>query len=181
MLKRLSGGQAIWQDERFLNFSVIAPRRIRERLGIPEAYRHYSQGLILGLRELGLKAEFRHVEGAFCDGPYDLAVSGRKLVGTAQVQKRNYVIVHGTMPIAGGLGEMISWVSRFYELAGKPVGLKRESMATLYELLGQRISWKSLIDALREGHRRAFGAVELEVPLPEEQAQAHELRETLLL
>jgi lipoate-protein ligase A len=181
VLKRLSGGQAVWQDERFLNFSVIAPRRAKERLGIPETYKRYSQGFVLGLRELGLNAEFRRVEGAFCDGPYDLAVSGKKLVGTAQVQKRGVVVVHGTMPVAGGLEEMVRWVSKFYELAGKPVQLKRESMATLHEVLGQKVPWKSLIDALQEGHRCAFGAVELEELLPEEWARAHELRETLLL
>jgi lipoate-protein ligase A len=179
VLRRSSGGRAVWQDERYLNFSVIA--RTSGRPGIPEAYRRYLEGVRLGLHLLGLEADMRHVAGAFCDGPYDLAVGGRKLVGTAQIQKRGVVIVHGTMPVTGGLEEMIRTVTEFYELSGRPVGLRRESMATLAELLGREIPWGDLIEALREGHRRALGDLRDEDLLPGERAQANERSEALLL
>jgi lipoate-protein ligase A len=180
VLRRSSGGQAVWQDERYLNFSVIAPTRSR-RLGIPEAYKRYLEGFRLGLRLLGLEADLRRVAGAFCDGPYDLSVGDRKLVGTAQIQKRGVVIVHGTLPVAGGLEEMIRAVTEFYELAGRPVALRRESMATLAELLGREIPWGELIAALREGHRLALGELHEADLLPGERAQAREGSEALLL
>ncbi len=180
VLRRRSGGQAVWQDERYLNFSVIAPTR-SGRLGIPEAYKRYLEGLRRGLRLLGLEAELRHVAGAFCDGPYDLAVDDVKLVGTAQTQKRDVVIVHGTMPVTGGLHEMIRYVTEFYRLAGKPVVLRRETMATLTELTRHGIPWGKLIEALREGHRCALGELQDGDLLASERAQAREEREALLL
>ncbi len=100
IVQRMSGGKAIWQDAGYLNFSIIAPKQSL-KFGIPETYREFSQGLVLGFRALGIGTEFKHVEGAFCDGPYDLAVNGRKLVGTAQVQKRGFIIVACGLAMAG--------------------------------------------------------------------------------
>jgi len=157
LVRRLSGGQAVWQSPEFVNV-------------IPEAYRRYTRGLVAALARLSLKADFQHVEGAFCDGPYDLAVDGRKLVGTAQVQKRGLVLVHGTMPVWGGLDGMLRWVSRFYALAGKPVRLEREAMTTLAELLGRAPSQDELAEALVLGHEQTFG------PLVPGEPSEHERR-----
>lgn len=154
LLQRLSGGKAVWQDEGYLNFSVIAPR---ERVGIPEAYKIFSQGVIDGLRRLGVESHFKHVEGAFCDGPYDLAVEGRKLVGTAQVQKRGFMSVHGTLLVDCDVDEMVRIISEFYELAGAPLRLRAETMITLREALGRAIPLDELVRALVEGYRCSLG------------------------
>ncbi len=172
LVRRSSGGQAVWQSPEFVNVSVFAPVRGRPRPGVPEAYRRYTQGLVAALARLSLKAEFQHVEGAFCDGPYDLAVDGKKLVGTAQVQKRGVVLVHGTMPVWGGLEGMLYWVSRFYALAGRPVRLERDAMATLQELLERDLSQDELVEALVLGHEEALGPLVLEEPSEHERARA---------
>jgi len=178
VVRRQSGGQAVWQDENFLNVSVIAPQE--KRLGIPEAYRTYLEGVRKGLSLLGVKTEFRHVEGAFCDGPYDLAVNGKKLMGTAQIQKRGVVVVHGTMPVWGGIPEMIRWVSRFYAQAGRPVLLRNETMISLVERLDRDLPLEELQESLVEGHRQALGALIPGEVLSAERARAEELRGTLL-
>lgn len=153
VVQRLSGGQAVWQDAGHLNFSVIAPR---ERIGVPEAYRRFCEGLILGLRELGIESEHRHVEGAFCDGPYDLAIGNRKMVGTAQAQKRDYMIVHGTILVDCDIDEMIRMISQFYERSGEPKAFRRESMITLREALGRPFRQQELMDALATGYQRSL-------------------------
>lgn len=176
VLRRPSGGQAVWQDENFVNVSLIVPVPQGRRLGIPEAYRAYLAGVQRGLSFLGVETEFRRVEGAFCDGPYDLAVGGRKLMGTAQIQKRGVVVVHGTMPVWGGIPETIRWVSRFYAQAGQPTPLREETMVTLAELLDRAIPLRELQAALVEGHRQALGTVSLQEVSAVERARAEELR-----
>lgn len=178
VVRRQSGGQAVWQDENFVNVSVIAPQE--RRLGIPEAYRTYLAGVRRGLALLGVEAEFRHVKGAFCDGPYDLAVREKKLMGTAQIQKRGAVVVHGTMPVWGGLNEMIHRVSAFYSLAGKPVQLREGTMITLRKACGREIAWGELQEALAEGHRQALGPLVVQKIHPEEKGRAEDLRSALL-
>ena len=177
VLRRQSGGQAVWQDPHFVNVSVIAPQE--KRLGIPEAYRIYLAGVQKGLSLLGVETAFRHVEGAFCGGPDDLAVGGRKLLGTAQIQKRGMVVVHGTMPVWGGLPEMIHWVSAFYARAGRSVRLREEAMVTLAELLDREIAWEELEEGLVEGHRKALGPLVPQAVSTEERARAEALRKTL--
>jgi lipoate-protein ligase A len=166
VLQRMSGGKAVWQDKGYLNFSVIIPRT---RIGIPEAYRKYSEGLIRGFRSLGVETDFEHVEGAFCDGPYDLAANGIKLVGTAQVQKKNFIMVHGTILIDCDVRDMVEIVSRFYEIAGEPSHLITETMASLRDLAGREVSMSESIEAIRAGYEETLGA------MIEQQISAEEL------
>jgi len=179
IVHRMSGGKAVWQDVGYLNFSVIAPRT---RLGIPEAYRAYSEGLIRGFRRFGVETDFEHVEGAFCDGPYDLAMNGLKLVGTAQVQKKSFMIVHGTILIDCDIRDMVKNVSAFYELGGDPSHLRAETMISLaHAAPEQQVTMDSAIAAFADGYRSTFGAL-VEDKLTEiELARARELVENVVL
>ncbi len=180
IVQRMSGGKAIWQDAGYLNFSIIAPKQSL-KFGIPETYLQFSEGLILGLRALGIETGFKHIEGAFCDGPYDLAVNGRKLVGTAQVQKRGFIIVHGTILVDCDLNEMIQRISEFYEQAGQPTHLRRDTMTTVAAELGWPLSMKDLMDALREGYQHSLGELREEVLLLSEWERARELKKEVAL
>jgi len=178
VIRRLSGGGAVWQDEGFLNFSVLTPK---ETMGIPEAYQRFSEGLILGLKKLGVECAFGHIEGAFCEGPYDLAVRGKKLVGTAQVQKRDFIIVHGTLLADPDLGEMIEKITEFYQRAGSPVRLRKEAMTSLAEQVGRAIPMEELIDTLFEGFCRSLGVLEEGQLLPSETERARRLTSEIVL
>lgn len=178
VIKRLSGGGAVWQDEGYLNFSVIAPN---EALGVPEAYKRFSQGVILGLQALGVECAFGHIEGAFCDGPYDLTVGGKKLVGTAQVQKRDFIIVHGTMLVAPDLDETLGKIQEFYERAGSPLHLRREVLTSLAAELGRAVSIEELIEALCKGFRSSLGVLEPGQLLPSEMERARQLTSEIVL
>ena len=154
VIQRMSGGKAVWQDDGYLNFSVVAPRA---SLGIPETYREYSEGLIRGFRALGVESRFEHIEGAFCDGPYDLATSGQKLVGTAQIQKKDFVVVHGTILVDCDIHEMVKQVSEFYKLAGGESALRAETMISLVNAAGRKLSHNEIIEAICEGYQSYLG------------------------
>ncbi|MFB6285510.1 MAG: biotin/lipoate A/B protein ligase family protein [Candidatus Bipolaricaulia bacterium] len=178
VLHRLSGGKAVWQDDGYLNFSVMAPRG---QMGVPEAYRTFSEGFMAGLAELGLESAFKHVEGAFCDGPYDLAIGARKLVGTAQVQKRSYMIVHGTAMIDCEIADMVRIVGEFYARAGDPMDLRAATMITLREALQRPIEVDEVIDGLAAGYAGSLGALERDEATEAELSRARQLSETVQL
>ena len=180
IVQRVSGGKAVWQDIGYLNFSVIAPKQSL-KIGIPETYRKFSEGLQLGLGSLGVKTEFKHVQGAFCDGPYDLAVNGKKLVGTAQGQKGGFIIVHGTILVDGNLDEMIARISEFYEYAGQLTRLRKETMTTVVTELGWPLTTEDLVKALREGYQQSLGELTEEELLPSEWERALELKKEVVL
>ena len=177
-LHRLSGGKAVWQDAGYLNFSVMAPR---EQMGVPEAYKKFSEGFMAGLDELGLQSAFKHVEGAFCDGPYDLAIGERKLVGTAQVQKRSYMIVHGTAMVDCEIEAMVRIVGEFYERAGEPMDLRADTMITLREALQRPVEVDDVVEGLTRGYEASLGTMERDDATDDELDRAHALRETVVL
>lgn len=93
VLVRASGGGVVPQGPGLLNLSLVwrtdtnavaggAPS------GTEAIYRAMCDMLADALARLGIAAAPQAVEGSFCDGRFNLAVAGRKLVGTAQSWRR---------------------------------------------------------------------------------------------
>ena len=93
VLVRASGGGVVPQGPGLLNLSMVwrtdanavasgAPS------GTEAIYRAMCDRLVDALARLGIAAAPQAVEGSFCDGRFNLAVAGRKLVGTAQSWRR---------------------------------------------------------------------------------------------
>ena len=115
-VRRPTGGRAILHTDE-LTYSVLVPvEDPRVAGGIVESYRRLSTGLLAGLRNLGAEvfqaqmgAMANPDQGAVCfDTPshYEITVTGRKLVGSAQVRRRGVVLQHGTLPLRGDLGRI---------------------------------------------------------------------------
>lgn len=86
---RASGGGVVPQGPGLLNLSLVwraagdgAPA------GTEAVYRALCAELAGALARLGVVAQPQAVAGSFCDGRFNLAVAGRKLVGTAQSWRR---------------------------------------------------------------------------------------------
>ncbi len=91
VLVRASGGGVVPQGPGLLNLSLVwrndagaggAPT------GTEAVYRALCGELAGALARLGIAATPQAVAGSFCDGRFNLAVAGRKLVGTAQSWRR---------------------------------------------------------------------------------------------
>jgi lipoate-protein ligase A len=93
VLVRASGGGVVPQGPGLLNLSLVwrtdanavagdAPS------GTDAIYRALCDRLADALAQLGIAAAPQAVQGSFCDGRFNLAVAGRKLVGTAQSWRR---------------------------------------------------------------------------------------------
>lgn len=94
---RPSGGGVVPQGPGILNMSLAFP--VRQPIGSlsDPIYRHLCAILQDALAGLGIRAEARAVAGSFCDGRYNLAVSGRKIAGTAQYWRRRGANGHAVL------------------------------------------------------------------------------------
>jgi lipoate-protein ligase A len=85
---RLSGGGTVPQGPGLWNLSLLWPAPSSTPTDTERLYAALCANLADALRRLGLQARPQSVPGAFCDGRWNLAVGGRKLVGTAQAWRR---------------------------------------------------------------------------------------------
>ncbi|WP_088283266.1 lipoyl protein ligase domain-containing protein [Ideonella sp. A 288] len=88
---RASGGGLVPQGPGVLNLSLVWRGPVAPAAAPVDTdgvYRDLCDGLAAALSRLGIAASAQPVEGSFCDGRYNLAVDGRKLVGTAQSWRR---------------------------------------------------------------------------------------------
>jgi lipoate---protein ligase len=102
VLRRFSGGGAVYQDERVLNFSFILPKFLLGERGVsggPQTYIDmFRQLVIAALAETG---------GAFSPGGIsDVLLNGRKVSGNAQRISKELVLHHGTLLLKCPLAEI---------------------------------------------------------------------------
>jgi lipoate-protein ligase A len=93
VLVRASGGGVVPQGPGLLNLSLVWRADANADAGIAPSgteaiYRALCDELVGALARLGIAAAPQAVQGSFCDGRFNLAVAGRKLVGTAQSWRR---------------------------------------------------------------------------------------------
>jgi lipoate-protein ligase A len=85
---RSSGGGLVPQGPGLWNLSLLWRTAQSEPVQADAVYRALCALLERTLAALGVAASPQAVEGSFCDGRYNLAANGRKLVGTAQAWRR---------------------------------------------------------------------------------------------
>ncbi len=148
IVRRPTGGGAVLHD-RDLTYAVVAPYQSR---GVLETYRWVAQGLIGGLKMLGLEARIVEHEGpsramacfAVPTGA-DLDVRGRKICGSAQVRRLGWFLQHGSIPLA-------DLRCRTRELLGV-----EDEASTCLELELPGVIWEDLSRSLTLGFERLWG------------------------
>ena len=141
ILLRETGGEPVPQSSATVNIALVyaQPRSDPDRDRIEIAYRRLCQPILDVLGELGGAASLGEVEGAFCDGRYNVNLDGRKMVGTAQRWRqsqgglRPVVLAHGALLVEDERREMVAAVNRFNEICELEQRVRADSHIALGE------------------------------------------------
>jgi lipoate-protein ligase A len=165
LVRRPTGGSALLHEppEGEVTYSVVA--RGGDFAGaddVLETYRVVGHGLVAGLARLGVAAELaplvrgrREAGGlpAFCfrrTGAYEIAVGGKKLVGSAQRRQRGAFLQHGAVVLDSDPAR----IRAVFPGEADPT----TSMTTLADALGSRPGFGAVVEALAAGLAETLGA-----------------------
>ncbi len=162
LVRRPTGGSAILHEgpAAELTYSVVA--RAGDFDGsddLLETYRVLGSGLAAGLRRLGIPAEVvplrreaRRAAPTFCfarTGAYEIAVGGKKVVGSAQRRQTRAFLQHGSVLLDADPGRLRAVFPGVDDpLAG---------VTTLAAVLGRRVGFDAAAAALAAGLGEALG------------------------
>ena len=150
VVRRVSGGGAVFHDRGNLNYALSIPRRDpRVPANILASYRVLCQGVIEALADLGLQAKYVPIN--------DIIVDGYKVSGTAQARRWGGLLHHGTLLLNTDIGAMgrVLRVRQEY-LQAKGASRLTEWVATTAQLGAPR-DVSSAKDALSDGFSRVLG------------------------
>lgn len=85
VIRRMSGGGAVFHDPGNLNFTFI----MKEQLDKSVEFRKYTQPILDVLNSLGVDAKF--------EGRNDMTIQGKKFSGNAKFFHNNKILQHGTL------------------------------------------------------------------------------------
>jgi len=183
LVRRPTGGRAILHTDE-LTYAVLAPiTEPRVAGSVIESYRRLSSALVLGLEKMGLEVnadkEYNLPPGSSPKGPvcfevpsnYEITAFGKKLIGSAQARKKEGVLQHGSLPLAGDLGRIIQ-VLKFSDETTQKLALDRlnQRATTLENVIGKAIPWDKAARSIADGFRQAF-----QIELVEDELSSQEI------
>lgn len=133
VVRRISGGGAVYHDLGNLNFSFITrytPHRFNN-------YAEFTRPFIEALRSLGVPAEL--------SGRNDIVVEGRKVSGNAQVVRGERMFSHGTLLLDSKLDDvMLALRVKPGKIESKGIQSVRSRVANINEFLAPPVTVEEL-------------------------------------
>lgn len=164
-IRRITGGGAVYHDfDGEITYSIILPRR--HRLvpdDILESYGVFCSGVVKGLEQLGIDAQFKPIN--------DIVAGGKKISGNAQTRRHSCVLQHGTTLLNLDVEVMFSILKVPQEkISDKMIADVKERVTSIRELLGREVSMDELGEALVVGFSEALNLELKPGSLTEEEA-----------
>ena len=169
IVRRPTGGRAILHANE-LTYSVVVPCTDRS---LRDIYRSVNEGLLRGMRLLGIDAELADAGGDFrklYSDPLSVAcfsnsakseihVNGKKLVGSAQRRYGTVVLQHGSFLLDHQHCKLADFLPEKLAVEGDRLKLLlEESTINAASLLGRSVSFAEAADAIRTGCGEAWNA-----------------------
>jgi lipoate-protein ligase A len=159
VVRRPSGGRAILHTDELTYAVMMLQTDPRSAGGVLSSYRRLSQGLLAGLRRLGVDAnqaggQKKGEPTAICfetPSDYEITVGGRKLVGSAQWRAQGGVLQHGSLPLYGDLGRIVACLTLEQEERARQRACLQSRALTLEEARGRPVTFEETAQALAEG------------------------------
>jgi lipoate-protein ligase A len=166
VVRRPTGGRAVLHDHEVTYSVVISADDPRLTSGVLAAYLMISQALIRGLAYLGITAALLPLQrgpllpsdrvSPVCfatPSSYEVAVRGRKIIGSAQRRAHGAIMQHGSLPLSWNLKRMQAVFGRSpldsRSAQGEPD--YRLQMTSLQEAGGRAYDYAEVVAALTRG------------------------------
>lgn len=149
VVRRITGGGAVFHDyQGELTYSVVCREEDVPR-DIIESYKLICSGIVRGLENLGLRAEFRPIN--------DVQVNGRKISGSAQTRRWGSVLQHGTILVSPDVKLMFELLKVSPEkISDKFISSVFERVTTVERELGKKPSFEQVREAMINGFEKAL-------------------------
>ncbi len=140
VVRRLTGGGAVFHDNGNLCYTVIAPYNDTEN-----AYKKFTAPIIEYLNSLGIKAEF--------SGRNDITVSGQKISGNAQTVYQNRIMHHGTLLFSSDMSRLANSLNPSkLKMQSKGIKSVRARVTNILEHIEKEMT----ISEFKEGLKKVF-------------------------
>jgi len=156
-VRRITGGKAVLHDKE-LTYSFIISQDLMPP-SIIKSYKVISKAILIAFGNLGLKAGMqgevkRSRKSPLCfndSSYYEIVVSGKKIVGSAQVRKNGKILQHGSILIDIDIEKMCSLFK-----TGNRISQVQKRVTSLNSELKEKIEFEDLACALKKGFEKNF-------------------------
>lgn len=129
VVRRLSGGGAVYHDLQNLNFSFLT----KDDGNSFSNFEKFTKPVVDALHKLGVKAEL--------SGRNDILVEGRKISGNAQFSTQGRMFSHGTLMLDSEIENVVKALKvKTEKIASKGIKSIRSRVANISEFLDEKIT-----------------------------------------
>ncbi|MET3194017.1 lipoate--protein ligase [Bacillus sp. OAE603] len=149
VVRRLSGGGAVYHDLGNLNFSFIT----KDDGDSFHNFRKFTEPVIEALKELGVNAEL--------SGRNDILAEGRKISGNAQFSTKGRMFSHGTLLFNSNIDEVVNALNvKLDKIQSKGIKSIRSRVANIKEFLKEDLTIEEFKDLLLQSIFKEHGSIE---------------------